>query len=53
MRFAQRRLINDNDQCSMSEIETAFANSNYDFNALVRAIVTSEAFLYRDSTGAN
>ena len=51
MRFAQRRLLNDNDDCSVDTVTQAFASSGYDFNALVRAIVTSEAFLYRDSSG--
>ena len=53
MSFAQRRTLNDDDQCSLDKAEAAFINSNYDFNALLRAIVTSDTFLYRDSTGAN
>ncbi len=51
MRFAQRRLLTAEDTCSVDTVSHAFAQSGYDFNALVRAIVTSEAFLYRDSTG--
>ncbi len=51
MRFAQRRLLTENDECSVSNVTQEFENSGYDFNALVRAIVTSDAFLFRDSTG--
>jgi len=53
MRFAQRRLLNTNDECSVNNVTQEFENSGYDFNELVRAIVTSEAFLYRDSAGDN
>lgn len=53
MRFAQRRLLNTNDECSVNNITQEFESSGYDFNELVRAIVTSEAFLYRDSAGDN
>ena len=53
MRFAQRRLLNTNDACSVNNITQAFESSGYNFNELVRAIVTSEAFLYRDSAGDN
>ena len=53
MRFAQRRVVNEADECSVNTITQEFENSGYDFNALVRAVVTSDAFLFRDSTGAD
>ena len=51
MRFAQRRQIASEDQCSIDTVTQEFENSDYNFNELVRAITTSNSFLYRDSTG--
>lgn len=50
MRFAQRRLMQQEDQCSMNHVSKVFKASDYDFNELVKAIVVSDAFLYRDSS---
>ena len=53
MRFAQRRLLNSNDECAVDNVTQDFENSGYDFNELVRAVVTSDSFLFRDSDGDN
>ena len=42
--------MKEEDQCSMKNVSEAFKASDYDFNELVKAIVVSDAFLYRDSS---
>jgi hypothetical protein len=46
-RFALGRFEQPADECSMKRLTAAFSQSDADLNALPRAIVDSDAFLYR------
>jgi hypothetical protein len=46
-RFGYGRFETDEDDCSVDEIHTAFAESNYDIKELIIALTLTDAFRYR------
>ena len=46
-RFAFARTATDRDDCSMEQINTAFAEADYDVRVLLRGIALSDAFRHR------
>lgn len=46
MNFAYGRTLGEGDECTTEDIQTAFADSNYDVKALLLALTQTDAFLY-------
>ena len=49
-RFGYGRFETDEDDCSVAEIESAFAAADYDIKELIVALTLTDAFRYRRST---
>jgi hypothetical protein len=52
-RFGYGRFETEEDECSVDEIHTAFAASNYDIKELIVALTLTDAFRYRHAVQEN